>query len=112
MTDGIDDAKRALRADLRERRQQRSEAMRAADAAGVKAQLDALIARTGARDLLLPVGADRAGHARVRGRRGRARHPGAAAHHRADGLWTGWSPSPAPTSPRACSACPNRSARC
>ncbi|AXA95274.1 5-formyltetrahydrofolate cyclo-ligase [Microbacterium sp. PM5] len=51
MTDGIDDAKRALRADLRERRQQRSEAMRSADAAGVKTQLDALIARTGARSI-------------------------------------------------------------
>ena len=44
MPDAIDDAKRALRADLRERRQQHSEAVRAAAAAGVKAQLDALVA--------------------------------------------------------------------
>ncbi len=48
MPDAIDDAKRALRADLRERRQQRSEAARAEDARGVKVQLDALIARLGA----------------------------------------------------------------
>lgn len=49
MPDAIDDAKRALRADLRERRQQRSEAARTAAAAGVKSQLDALIERHGAR---------------------------------------------------------------
>ncbi|MBM7463483.1 5-formyltetrahydrofolate cyclo-ligase [Microbacterium dextranolyticum] len=48
MADPIDDAKRALRADLRERRQQRSEAARTADEAGVKGQLDALVARLGA----------------------------------------------------------------
>lgn len=48
MPDAIADAKRAMRADLRERRQQRSEAVRAQDAAGVKTQLDALIDRLGA----------------------------------------------------------------
>lgn len=51
MTDGIDDAKRALRADLRERRQQRSEAAREAAAAGVKEQLDALVDTLGARSI-------------------------------------------------------------
>lgn len=51
MTDGIDDAKRALRADLRERRQQRSEAARESAAAGVKAQLDALLDTVGARSV-------------------------------------------------------------
>ena len=51
MPDAIDDAKRALRADLRERRQQHSEAVRAAAAAGVKAQLDALVASIGARSV-------------------------------------------------------------
>ena len=51
MADAIDDAKRALRADLRERRQQHSEAVRAAAAAGVKAQLDALVASIGARSV-------------------------------------------------------------
>lgn len=51
MTDGIDDAKRALRADLRERRQLRSEAARETAAAGVKAQLDALVDALGARSL-------------------------------------------------------------
>ncbi|MFT3796949.1 5-formyltetrahydrofolate cyclo-ligase [Microbacterium sp.] len=50
-TDAIADAKRALRAELRERRQQRSEAARAAAASGVKEQLDALVARTGARSI-------------------------------------------------------------
>jgi len=48
MPDAIDDAKRALRADLRERRQQRSEAARDVAAAGVKSQLDALVAQLGA----------------------------------------------------------------
>lgn len=48
MPDAIDDAKRAMRAELRERRQQRTDAAREAAANGVKAQLDALIARTGA----------------------------------------------------------------
>lgn len=51
MPDAIADAKRALRADLRERRQQRSEASLAEAAAGVKAQLDALVADTGARSV-------------------------------------------------------------
>lgn len=48
MPDAIDDAKRALRAELRERRQQHSDAVRDAAAAGVKTQLDALVARLGA----------------------------------------------------------------
>ena len=48
MPDAIADAKRALRADLRERRQQRSDADRAADAVGVATQLDALVERLGA----------------------------------------------------------------
>ena len=51
MPDAIADAKRALRAELRERRQQRSDAAREADAAGVKAQLDALLDRLGARSV-------------------------------------------------------------
>lgn len=51
MPDAIDAAKRALRADLRERRQQRSEATRSADAAGLKRQLDALLATSGARSI-------------------------------------------------------------
>ena len=51
MPDAIDDAKRALRADLRERRQQHSEAVRAAAAEGVKVQLDALVANLGARSV-------------------------------------------------------------
>lgn len=51
MADEIDDAKRALRADLRERRQQRSDAAREAAAAGIKVQLDALVASLGARSV-------------------------------------------------------------
>lgn len=51
MPDAIDDAKRALRADLRERRQQRSEAARAEAAEGVKTQLDALVDAVGARSI-------------------------------------------------------------
>jgi len=51
MSDGIDDAKRALRADLRERRQTLSAAARDRAAAGVHEQLDALIARLGARSV-------------------------------------------------------------
>lgn len=51
MTDGIDDAKRALRADLRERRQLRSAAAHETAAAGVKEQLDALVDELGARSL-------------------------------------------------------------
>ncbi|MCT9821152.1 5-formyltetrahydrofolate cyclo-ligase [Microbacterium sp. W1N] len=51
MTDAIGDAKRALRADLRERRQQRSQASLETAEAGVKQQLDALVAATGARSV-------------------------------------------------------------
>ncbi|PZU48803.1 MAG: 5-formyltetrahydrofolate cyclo-ligase [Microbacterium sp.] len=51
MQDAIDDAKRALRADLRERRQQHSEAARTTAAEGLKAQLDALVERFGARSV-------------------------------------------------------------
>jgi 5-formyltetrahydrofolate cyclo-ligase len=51
MSDGIDNAKRAMRADLRERRQMMSESARTAAAEGVKAQLDALVERTGARSI-------------------------------------------------------------
>lgn len=51
MPDAIDDAKRALRANLRERRQQHSDAVRAAAAEGVKVQLDALVASLGARSV-------------------------------------------------------------
>ncbi len=47
MTGATDNAKRALRAELRERRQQRSEASLRADAVGVKAQLDRLVAERG-----------------------------------------------------------------
>ncbi len=43
MGDGIDDAKRAMRADLRERRQQRSEQANEAAASGIREQLDALV---------------------------------------------------------------------
>ncbi len=51
MPDAIADAKRAMRADLRERRQQRSEAAREEAAAGVKTQLDLLVASVGARSV-------------------------------------------------------------
>ncbi|GAA1465534.1 5-formyltetrahydrofolate cyclo-ligase [Microbacterium thalassium] len=51
MSDEIADAKRALRAELRERRQQLSERARDAAAAGVRAQLDALVAQFGARSV-------------------------------------------------------------
>lgn len=51
MSDAIADAKRALRADLRERRQMLSSAQRDAAARGVAAQLDALVARLGARSI-------------------------------------------------------------
>ncbi|GAA3914019.1 5-formyltetrahydrofolate cyclo-ligase [Microbacterium invictum] len=47
MGDGIDDAKRALRADLRERRQQRSEQANEAAASGIREQLDALVTQLG-----------------------------------------------------------------
>jgi 5-formyltetrahydrofolate cyclo-ligase len=43
MTGAIENAKRALRADLRERRQQRSDAAREAAEAGLKTQLDRLV---------------------------------------------------------------------
>lgn len=48
MSDVIDQAKRALRADLRERRQVLSPAAREDASAGIAAQLDALVARYGA----------------------------------------------------------------
>ncbi|GGH44011.1 5-formyltetrahydrofolate cyclo-ligase [Microbacterium album] len=51
MTDALDQAKRALRAELRERRQQLSDAQRAAAAEGVRAQLDALVTARGARSV-------------------------------------------------------------
>ncbi|MGP3536391.1 5-formyltetrahydrofolate cyclo-ligase [Microbacterium sp. RD1] len=51
MSDPIEQAKRALRADLRERRQIMSDAARAQAAEGVRAQLDALIDRLGARSI-------------------------------------------------------------
>ena len=51
MSDAIADAKRALRADLRERRQLLSEQVREAAEAGIHAQLDALVAEHGARSI-------------------------------------------------------------
>src|SRR4051794_18817351 len=51
MSDAIADAKRALRAELRERRQFMSESARDAAARGVTGQLDALVAKVGARSL-------------------------------------------------------------
>ncbi|KQZ06056.1 5-formyltetrahydrofolate cyclo-ligase [Microbacterium sp. MEC084] len=48
MTDTLDQAKRALRAELRERRQLLSDAQREAADEGIRAQLEALIARLGA----------------------------------------------------------------
>lgn len=51
MTGATDNAKRALRAELRERRQQRSEASLEADEVALKAQLDALVAAHGATSL-------------------------------------------------------------
>ncbi|MFT4214456.1 MAG: 5-formyltetrahydrofolate cyclo-ligase [Microbacterium sp.] len=51
MTDAIADAKRALRADLRERRRQLTEGARMAAASGVTEQLDALVIRSGARSV-------------------------------------------------------------
>jgi 5-formyltetrahydrofolate cyclo-ligase len=51
MSDPIEQAKRALRADLRERRQNLSDAAREQAAEGVHAQLDALVAQVGARSL-------------------------------------------------------------
>lgn len=51
MPRGIDAAKRAMRADLRERRQLLSQSARDAAARGVTRQLDALVAELGARSL-------------------------------------------------------------
>ena len=51
MPDAIAAAKRALRADLRERRQALSESARDAAAAGVRGQLDALVERHGVRSM-------------------------------------------------------------
>ncbi|ALJ19691.1 5-formyltetrahydrofolate cyclo-ligase [Microbacterium sp. No. 7] len=51
MTDAIAHAKRALRAELRERRQQTSAASREAAASGIAAQLWRLVETTGARSL-------------------------------------------------------------
>jgi 5-formyltetrahydrofolate cyclo-ligase len=51
MSDAIADAKRALRAELRERRQMMSQAARDAAAEGIRAQLDELVARVGARSI-------------------------------------------------------------
>jgi len=51
MSDDIGHAKRALRAELRERRQLLSQTALDAAAAGIKAQLDALVEREGARSI-------------------------------------------------------------
>jgi len=51
MPDRIEQAKRALRADLRERRQNLSAHAREVAEAGVKEQLDALVSRLGARSI-------------------------------------------------------------
>lgn len=51
MSTDIEQAKRALRADLRERRQILSDAQRDAAASGICEQLDALLERTGARSI-------------------------------------------------------------
>jgi 5-formyltetrahydrofolate cyclo-ligase len=51
MSDAIADAKRALRAELRERRQILSQSARDAAARGVREQLDALVAQLGARSI-------------------------------------------------------------
>lgn len=51
MSDEIADAKRALRAELRERRQQRSERARVEAAAGIRARLDELVDEQGARSI-------------------------------------------------------------
>ncbi|MEU1972815.1 5-formyltetrahydrofolate cyclo-ligase [Microbacterium sp. NPDC019599] len=51
MSDAIADAKRALRAELRERRQCLSESQRDAASRGVKEQLDGLVDRVGARSI-------------------------------------------------------------
>ena len=51
MTDSLDQAKRAMRAELRERRQLLSETQRATAAEGIRAQLDALLEARGARSV-------------------------------------------------------------
>lgn len=51
MSDGLDNAKRALRADLRERRQQRTAPAADAETEALTAHLDALVERVGARSL-------------------------------------------------------------
>jgi len=51
MSDAIADAKRAMRAELRERRQLRSQAARDAAEHGVRRQLDELVERIGARSI-------------------------------------------------------------
>ncbi|TFV81488.1 5-formyltetrahydrofolate cyclo-ligase [Microbacterium sp. dk485] len=51
MPDRIDHAKRALRADLRERRQMQSESAREQAAHGLRRQLDELVERQGARSI-------------------------------------------------------------
>ena len=51
MSDAIADAKRALRAELRERRQNLSQSTRDAASRGVREQLDALVDRVGARSI-------------------------------------------------------------
>lgn len=51
MPDAVASAKRALRAELRERRQMMSESARDAAALGIRAQLDALVERVGAQSM-------------------------------------------------------------
>jgi 5-formyltetrahydrofolate cyclo-ligase len=51
MSDGIEDAKRAMRADLRERRRTMSQKARDAAAAGVREQLNRLVDTVGARSI-------------------------------------------------------------
>jgi 5-formyltetrahydrofolate cyclo-ligase len=51
MSDAVDHAKRALRADLRERRSAMAEPARDAAASGISAQLDALVTSLGARSV-------------------------------------------------------------
>lgn len=51
MSDAIADAKRAMRAELRERRQIMSQTARDAASAGIRVQLDSLVAQLGARSV-------------------------------------------------------------
>src|SRR6478735_1406772 len=51
MSDAIADAKRAMRAELRERRQLRSQSARDAAEHGIRVQLDELVERVGARSI-------------------------------------------------------------